>query len=184
MSATLSRPLSALLLTVGLLAAGAVAVPAQELPKTKGIAHYVVFQKPPEGIDVMEFDTFQFPKLGLVTKEAPLVIDSVRNARMNIAAIQSSEVRSKSRQQYGQPAITIVLNDENTQKLQEFSRKFKGQQILIAVDGIPVSAPVLLSPINEGIVTISGGNRTPEQMKEVLDMVLEYKEPPTKPAKE
>lgn len=178
MSAIRLRFFGALLWGGCLVVSGILPAPAQELPKTKGIAHYVVFQKPPEGIEVMEFDTFQFPKLGLVSKEAPLVIDSIRNARMNIAAIKTSNIQDKTRTQQGQPAITIVLNDENTAKLREFSQKYKGQQILIAVDGIPVSAPVLLSPIEEGIVTISGGNRTPEQMKEVLDMVLEYKEKP------
>ncbi len=178
MSAHHLRLLGALLVGGLLWATGVTPVSAQELPKTKGLAHYVVFQKPPEDIEVMEFDTFQFPKLGMITKEPPLVIDSIRSARMNMAAIKTSNIQDKTRSRQGQPAITIVLNDENTAKLREFSKKYKGQQILIALDGIPVSAPVLLSPIEEGIVTISGGNRTPEQMKEVLDMVLEYKEKP------
>lgn len=153
--------------------------PAQDLPKVKGIAHYVVFQKPPEGVETVEYDTFQFPQLGLITKEPPLVLDGIRSARMNMAAIKASNVQERTRQSYGQPAITIVLNDENTAKLREFSQQYKGQQVLIAVDGIPVSAPMMLSPIEEGIVTISGGNRTPEQMKEVLDMILEYQELPS-----
>jgi len=179
MSQALIRTLPALLL-LALVAAGGPGATAQELPKTKGIAHYVVFQKPPEGVETVEYDTFQFPKLGLITKEPPLVIDSVRSARMDVTAIKSSNIQTKTREQSGQPAVTIVLNDENTKKLQEFSKKYKGQQILIAVDGVPVSAPVMLSPIESGIITISGGNRTPDQMKEILDMILEYREAPGK----
>ena len=141
-------------------------VPQDEPPVVEGLAHYIVYSKPQEGM--IEYSTFQFPKLGYVRAEPDLLVTEFEEVKLNRTRIVTKDQPNRPMNAKVQNSISITLNEADTEKLKELTKKATGQRVLIVVDGRPVSAPVIMSPIESGEVTISGGRLTSEGANRIV----------------
>jgi hypothetical protein len=146
--------------------AAPVAPALDEPPIVEGLAHYIVYKEPREG--TVKYSTFQFPELGYLATAPDFVVTEIKSVKLNKTRIVTKDKPQQPMRQTLQDAISITLLDDDKAKLHAFSKKATGQRVLIVVDGRPVSAPVIMAPIESGEVTISGGRLTRESVNRIF----------------
>ncbi|MDB5225051.1 MAG: protein-export rane protein SecD, preprotein translocase subunit SecD [Candidatus Adlerbacteria bacterium] len=67
-----------------------------------------------------------------------------------------------------QPVVRVDFNAEGAKLFGDITTKNTGRQLAIFLDGVLLSAPVLQTPITDGVAIISGGNITAEFAKEMV----------------
>lgn len=137
-----------------------------EPPIVEGMAHYIVYREPREGM--IRYSTFQFPDLGYLSAQPDFVVQEIRDVKLNQARIITKDQPGQPARQKIQHAISIRLSDQDTERLKELSKKATGQRVLIVIDGRPVSAPVIMAPIESGEITISGGRLSLEAVNRIV----------------
>lgn len=135
-------------------------VEQDEPPIVEGLAHYVVYSQPQQGM--IQYSTFQFPELGYVRTEPDLLVTNFADVTLNKTRIVTKDQPRQPMQAKVQNAISIQLTEEDAAKLQALTKETTGQRVLIVIDGRPVTAPVIMAPIESGEVTISGGRLSDE----------------------
>jgi len=70
----------------------------------------------------------------------------------------------------GQPIITLTLKPESKAAFGDFTRHHVGKQVTVRVGTTPISSPIILEPIVEGQIAISG-QLTPESARALIDLI-------------
>jgi preprotein translocase subunit SecD len=75
---------------------------------------------------------------------------------------------------WGQPTVSLVLNDAGRDRLAAFTETHVGKTLAITVDGALLTAPVIREPIMGGALQISGV----ESLAEAMDLARRLGRPP------
>jgi protein-export membrane protein, SecD/SecF family/protein-export membrane protein SecF/protein-export membrane protein SecD len=86
-------------------------------------------------------------------KEYTEVVEVKKTPEMTGSGIKNAQV---VRGNLGEPEIQFTLDTEGTKQFAEITRNNVGRRLAIVLDGVLYSAPVIKSPIETGIGTISG----------------------------
>jgi SecD/SecF fusion protein len=86
-------------------------------------------------------------------RELTEIVEVRKTAEMTGSGIKNAQV---VRGNLGEPEIQFTLDTEGTKQFAEITRNNVGRRLAIVLDGVLYSAPVIRSPIETGIGTISG----------------------------
>jgi SecD/SecF fusion protein len=86
-------------------------------------------------------------------REFTEVVEVQKIPLMTGAGIKNAQV---VRGNLGEPEIQFTLDAEGTKQFAEITRTYVGRRLAIVLDGVLYSAPVIRSPIETGVGTISG----------------------------
>jgi len=86
-------------------------------------------------------------------KEYTEIVEVKKTPEMTGSGIKNAQV---VRGNLGEPEIQFTLDSEGTKQFGEITRNNVGRRLAIVLDGVLYSAPVIRSPIETGIGTISG----------------------------
>lgn len=109
------------------------------------------FYKPKAGVDATTMTFEDFEPSGLTGSD-------LKNAQVVFTQAQTGAA--------GTPQVQLQFNDAGAQKFKELTTQNIGKPIAIYLDGMPISAPIVQTPITDGVAVISG-NFTVEIAKQL-----------------
>jgi protein-export membrane protein SecD len=95
-----------------------------------------------DGLDELEIDPSQ---LGMI-----LIPTDLQGSQLKRSTVQFDP-------NTGEPIVAIEFNPEGRDIFAEITTNHTGEQLAILIDGIPIMAPVIQTPIIDGQATITGG---------------------------
>ena len=99
-----------------------------------------------------------------------------RNGRAPLEGDVVTDARD-SYDQYNKPCVTMAMNTEGARRWAQLTKKNTGREIAIVLDGYVYSAPRSNGEIAGGHSEITGNNFTPEQTKDLANVLKSGKMP-------
>jgi preprotein translocase subunit SecD len=138
---------------------------------TKSLRFFVVSDKPiPNG---HYLDTSDFPKVGYISNTPSLVVARLQSVTVVTNTTSVFEDAGGKEVKTVLPSVVIQMLPADGKRFGKLTRENVGRRVVLMLGDRPLTAPVIISPIDSGSVQVSGGRKSMQSLADTLKQLVQ-----------